>query len=529
MPAVIAAAVLLALTCHPSGPVDWKSTDEATIQKNLEALGSAGDVYARELSSGDTAAAALKVQAALLASAGVDTACIAPDYSVWALFDNGILAGTGTPPDSAVDLTAGRSPAAGKVRVSGNWEVLPQVTIVTPFSGELPNTRDFSVWLQGLFRDFMWWGQPRTCTDSAVTRDSARNLLASGPGLLYWSGHGTLVRVPGYSDSVSGLELGTLYDKRAMAQAAAGSLLDDLLPTGRDKRCALWLHWLDQSRWKYAVVVLPAFVRKYADFDGSATTGSPWKSMVYLSACLSAYGNPSDLVQAFLDKGADVVCGYDWITEDAWSATRDAQFFADMIDTCLPFEAWRAQPNRCPTGYFGRNATLRVYGDSLVRLQNVTRVAKDGQWYRAVTSNGVQTFMSAVVAGLRRQTDSEHSEQAVTVVLEVWAPLNQTGQFNTAVDSLATVFWGDVASGRTYWARRNYVGVGCQINITKSTPEFIQGTFSGKVGYWDVTQNPESVPPIQTLHLTDGVFKVTMIDTTQSPGSRRTAASLTGR
>lgn len=516
--AVIAAAAMFVLTCHSAVPVDWNSLDEQTIEKNLAALKSAGDVYARELAAGDIDAAAQQAQAALLSSPGVDTACIAPDSTVWALFSNGLVAGTGEIWSSGVGLAAGRSPAAGTVRASADWEVTPQVTIVTPNATEEPISKTMGLMAGVFLHDVMQWQAPTTYADTQVTVDAARSILSSGPGVIYWVGHGVIVRVPGL-DSVNGLMLGTTYDTRAMAQAAAGTHLEDLRPTGRNKRCAIW--W-DKDAGRYIVVLLPGFVREYADFSqaGSLLT----KTMVCLTACFSAYGTPGDLVQAFLDKGADVVWGYDWAVEQDWAAYRDSAFFGAMTDTCFPFEAWRQLPNTCPTPWRGVRANLQVYGDSLVRLQNVTRLKKDGQRYRAATAHGERIAdRSAVVSAIRLQPDSAHSEEAIEDGLEVMFPGHAPGQFNTAVDEAAIVTWINIPAGRTYLAAKGYVGVGCQINVTKSTPDFINGSFSGTVGYWLPTQNPESVPPIQTLHLNGGCFKVTVIDSARSQGGRRVA------
>ncbi len=526
-PAVIAAAALLVLSCRPAGPVNWGSFDEQTIQKNLAALESAGDIYARELAAGNVDSAARQAQAALLSSPGVDTAGIAPDSSVWALFSNGLLAGTGEIWESGVDSTGGRSPAPGKVGISSGSEVAPRLTVVTPNTAEEPISGAMGVVADGFLHDIMRRPEATTYADAQVTRDAVRDLFASGPGVIYWVGHGILIRLPGVGP-VSGLMLGTTYDTRAMAQAAAETLLEDLRPTGKDKRCALW--W-NQAAKRYDVILLPGFVREYADFDHVGSEAlSLTKTMVCLTACFSAYGNPGDLVQAFLDKGADVVWGYDWAVQQRWSAFRDSSFFDNMTDTCFPFEAWRRQSNVCPESWGGGNASLQVYGDSLVRLQNVMRLKKDGQMYRAATAYGERAAGRSVVVGaVRLQPDAEHSEEAVSAGLEVHFPGSVPGHFNTAVDEAALVSWIDMKTSRVYFAARNYVGVGCQINVTKSTSDFINGNFSGAVGYWEVTQNPESVPPIQTLHLAGGCFKVTMIDTTQSPGSRRVAVSVPRR
>jgi hypothetical protein len=512
--AAIAAAAIFVLTCKSNGPTDWNKFDEQTVEQNLATLKSAGDVYAAKLASGGVDSAAFGAQAALLASAGVDTAGIAPDSTVWALFDNGLLAGTGEVLWGGSALAPRRSPAEGKVRASANWEVTPLLTVVTPNAFTDPVSDTMGLWAGVVLHDVMRWQPPHTYTDAEVTVDAAKSVFASGPGLIYWIGHGVTVQVPG-GGSVNGLMLGTTYDTRAMAQAAAATFLADLTPTGRDKRCALW--W-DKGAQKYIVVLLPAFVRQYAKFD---TTGwpanAPAKTMVCLSACFSAYGNPGDMVQAFLDKGADVVWGYDWAVEQDWCADRDSAFFCAMADTCLPFEAWNRTANVCPTPWRGGNASLRVYGDSLVRVQNVTRVKKEGRLYRAATSYGERAAgLTAVVTALRLQPDSVYSEDAITDALEVMYPGESPGQFNTATDPVAEVAWTDMLTGRVYFASQGRVGVGCQINVAKSTADFIGGTFSGTVGYWEATQNPESVPPMQTLHLNGGCFKVTVLETTGS-------------
>lgn len=525
--AAIAAAALLTLTCHPAGPVDWDSFEEQTIQKNLAALESAGDIYAEELAAGDVDAAAQQSLAALLSSPGVDTACIAPDSSVWALFSNGLLAGTGEFWESGTDSVAGRRPATERVGASADWEVMPRLTVVTPNATDEPLSWAMGQVADGYLHDVMRRPAATTYADTQVTRDAVRDLFASGPGVIYWVGHGYVIWVPGVG-WVNGLMLGATYDTRAMAMAAAGTLLDDLKPTGRDKRCALW--W-DQDAKRYVVVMLPGFVREYADFDKEGSQAIELtKTMVCLTACYSAYGNPGDLVQAFLDKGADVVWGYDWAIQQRWSASRDSAFFGDMADTCLPFEAWRRQSNVCPEAWRGYNASLRVYGDSLVRLQNVTRLKKDGKMYRAATAYGERIVgRSAVVSALRLQPDPEHSEEGINDGLEVIYPGNGTGHFNTSVDEIAMVTWIDILAGRVYLAAKGYVGVGCQINVNKSTPDFILGNFSGTVGYWVPGQNPESLPPMQTLRLTDGCFKVTVIDSTLGQGGQRVAISLPGR
>jgi hypothetical protein len=523
----MAFAVLLALTCK-SNPTNWEAVNEATIEKNLAALESAGDIYARELASGDTNAAAQKAQAALLASPGVDTACIAADNSVWALFDNGILAGTGNLVTDTAQFTPARLPSAEKVGASAwySWEPVPKLTLVVPSATESPISAQMGLVACKYFLDIMRWSMCDTFVDAEVTVDRVRSLLATCSGVLYWVGHGTLVRVPGYGDSVSGLLLGTVYDTRAMAKEAAGPILDDLLPTGKDKRCAIW--W-DKHLNHFAVVILPAFIRKYADFEAGSLT---WPmTVVGLTACYGAYGNPGDLVQAFLDKGADVVWGYDWAVEQEWAAERDSLSFSDMADTCFPFEAWRKRPNECPYPYEGRKANLQVYGNEDVRLQSVTRVAKDGQLYRAATTSGQRHAvppLTAIVSLLRLQPDDQHSEDSATDAIEVWYPGSGTGHFNTANDENAVVTWIDQKTGRDYWAANRYVGVGCQINVTRSTADFIHGTFSGTIGHWEMGQNPESVPPVQTLLLTDGCFKVTVLNASRSRGSREVAVPRPG-
>ncbi len=518
-PAVLAALTIMTLTCKPAA-VNWEAFDEQTIEKDLAALESAADVYFEKLQAGDIDAAAQLAQAALLASAGVDTAVIAPDSSVWAVFDNGLVAGTGKRWDSAVGSAAGRAGTPARARVSSDWEVSPRVTIITPNATDAPVSAAMADLAESYLCDVMQWQLAARYADEQVTRNTVRDALGSGSRLLYWVGHGFVVWVPGVGYA-NGLMLGTTYATRAMAQAAADSLLDDLKPTGADKRCVLW--W-DQDMAKYVVVILPAFVREYADFDHTGQANVMTRTMVCLTACYSAWGRPGELVQAFLDKGADVVAGYDWSVAQTWAAARDSAFFCDLADTCFPVEALRRMANEDPSTWRGYHASFMAYGDSLVRLQNVMRLKKDGTMYRAATAYGERVAgRSAVVSALRRQADARHSAPEIVDGFEVIYPGEGTGQFNTSADEGAMVTWIEMLSGRTFIAANNYVGVGCQIKVTKSTDDFLTGTVSGSVGYWSISQNPESVPPMQTLRLTDGCFKVTVLDSSLGRSAPATA------
>jgi hypothetical protein len=63
--------------------------------------------------------------------------------------------------------------------------------------------------------------------------------------------------------------------------------------------------------------------------------------------------------------------------------------------------------------------------------------------------------------------------------------------------------------GRTYYAQKGFVGVGCQINVTRCTPDAIYGDLAGTVGYWEPPNDPTRVPPTKTISLTQGKFKYT--------------------
>ncbi len=57
-----------------------------------------------------------------------------------------------------------------------------------------------------------------------------------------------------------------------------------------------------------------------------------------------------------------------------------------------------------------------------------------------------------------------------------------------------------------YVVKQDFVGVEGEIEVTLYDEDVVKGTFSGTLGRWESTQDPEEDPPAETVTITDGVF-----------------------
>jgi len=508
----------LVINCRTGDSVDWDSRTEETIEKALEVVNSAGEAYSRQLDAGDMSGAVREAERLLEACSGVDSIGVAPDSSVWALFENGLLVGLGRLPNATAQSMAARSGANGQVTASGGGEVWPRLRIVTPHDNLLYYTGVAGNMLDSMNRNLLrWFNPPLWFSGSQVTPEAARSIMV-GPGVLFWSGHGTVVSLPGFG-WVSGLMAGTRHDTREMAQKAAVELLDDLIPTGRHKRLAIMFcseslrtaqgdPFVDS--W-YSPIILPGFVRYYANFEQQETCSyNQTKTIVHLSCCFGALGDPGDLIQAFLDQGADVVSGYDWAVHDSWSAERDWAYFCDLSDTCTAEQASWARPNVDPESIGADRAAFRSYGDGQLLLEAILQTKVGDSLYRQRQGTiGARYDSAGTVLGgiLYLKTSQMRTEPTAGGQLQIRLPgCRLPGQYKTTTNDSVAVMWVDAKTGRTYLARMGAFGVSCQIDVTKWTGDGLFGSFSGRVGYWQ-HGSPDSMPPTHTVTLSEGAFK----------------------
>lgn len=500
----VAAASVVGLSCR-LGPVDYGKFELRTIEENLAAIDSATTIYATQLAAGNIDAAAQEAQEFLLTQPGVDKVRIAADSTVWAFFASGLLAGLGT---DDVDTVTARAVSPPEVRVQAGGEVGDGPQYILPFNVELSSTRRDADAIRGIFQRALGWGEGVMVADSEVSLGLVQSAVESGTSLLFWAGHGLLLPPDSSSADVPGIMTGTPYDRRGAAEAAASRFAGYANPGASRRQIAVFQR--GRTR-KYHLVIMPEFIRAHADFDlNEAEPQNATKTIVYLSCCYSAYstGGTGALMQAFLDAGADVVSGWTWAVGARFACDKDTMFFKAMADTCLPGEAYSSLgsvtepvPRRG-----GLHARLAMYGDTLVLLQTVLRVEKNGTLFRSSAGAQAKMFGSHVteVSVWERQDASPDEAAHVTFLF----PSTSPGSFDLSTSG-AFIKWEDIATGRTYWAQSGYVGTSGILNIDQCAGDVVIGHFNATLGWWEAGKNPYNDPPTDTISLKDGVLKYT--------------------
>jgi hypothetical protein len=262
---------------------------------------------------------------------------------------------------------------------------------------------------------------------------------------------------------------------------------------------------------KYVIVILPAFIRAYGNFDKEENQPSvnASKTIVYLSCCFSAYGNGSNraLVQAFRDVGADVVCGWDWAVEDGFARDKDTTFFHGMADTCFPDQAKALMGDlTCPDTILKRQATFQMDGDMRVMLDVLVQCKADGTPLRSrATTAAMSADGSILISGLYKKSTSGDEVAG----LDVKFPGNVAGTFDCATEDNAVIYYLDDASATDYYVSRGCQGASGTINIINCASDVIIGTFTGILGHWGTEQNPQTDPPQSIMHVDSGLVKYT--------------------
>ncbi|MEO0085144.1 MAG: hypothetical protein ABIK37_00785 [candidate division WOR-3 bacterium] len=493
--AAVVAVAVLAISCQT--PLDWTALDERTVEQNLAALATAEDAYLSKLAASSVSAAAESALLNLLCQPGVDTATISPDSTVWAIFENGLVAGICE--QTFATAAGGRQPVRNltpAMVIQSGGAVGPGPRIFAPFADELLGTalETYDVWEMCrrcyVLRDAEFW------TNAAVTVQRVKAQLQDARSLFFWTGHGCLVSPFPGSPPCAALLTGRSYSQREMASAIAGELKADAQSGQQGPRIAFAAHGR-----RFYPAILPAFIRTYGRFENSEPY---WKTVAYITACFSAYQTNPELEQAFHDAGADLFCGYDWAVHEMFAYHLDTTFVGALADTCLPLEALaRVDCVTDPDPAFGRNASFKISGDTLVMLRHVLDARRDGVHFRAgavVATGGEQANIQGAVI---RKEDSIPMGQ-ITVICP-----GAVGSYDIQTCDGAALFFLDERESRVYTATRGYVGTGGSIEISQCGDDIIAGGFSGILGFWNPGLIPTRDQPTAVITLADGHIKHT--------------------
>jgi hypothetical protein len=492
------------------GPINYDAFEKRTIEDNLAAIDSAGSIYATQLSSASTSAASLAAQAFLLTQPGVADVGISADSSVWAFFTSGLLAGTG---DVRLDTTGSfrAGPArTPQVRAQGGGELGAFTHYVLPNNTELPATQRAADAIRDIFLRELDWDNEEIFKGGEVDLGVALGLISAGSGVLFWSGHGMLVRRDtGNPHDDPGLELGKTYTRQAMANAAVQQYAGYLNPGPGQQRQAAVVHFAGNPA--FYVVVLPEFIRAHGHFDVAETLPNYnfCKTLVYLSCCYSAFQDYRDpyppLLHAFREAGADVVCGWNWQVGDDFSCGADTAFLKAMADTCFPQEAeWTMGENHDPVERRHGHAYFMRDSDSMVLLRAVCQVEKDHELFRPLSTMAYRGGSSGLTGLLHVKGSTD-----LAANLQLGFPSNSPGTFDCSTTDNASIIWMDVDAGRNYYVMKDFVGVSGTIKVDRCRSDAVTGSFSGTLGWWDAGRNPQEESPSATITLDHGIFKYT--------------------
>lgn len=148
------------------------------------------------------------------------------------------------------------------MRVSAGGEVLARSVALVPFLADLPGTNPYLVvnWLDTCL------GGPEPATEvlfeNAVTVDTVRGILATGPGLLLWAGHGTIVPADTTSQTkVCALLTGESYTE---AESLAGVIVNKYRSSVGPSSDYLRVIRMNN---RYYTAIMPGFVRQHGNFD----------------------------------------------------------------------------------------------------------------------------------------------------------------------------------------------------------------------------------------------------------------------
>jgi hypothetical protein len=508
---ILAAGVtaMVVMSGCKQGPVDYDKFEERTIDANLAALDSARVLYHAQLAAGNIDAAAEAAYQFLMTQPGVDTAKISADSAVWAFFTSGLLAGTGKLWRDTTRSGRAAMPHEPAVWAASGGEVFNNVHYMIPFPVDLPGTQQEANVTIGILKQRLNWQSSDMHQGSSVDLESVLDLLKNCSSVLYWAGHGSLVagRIGGSQDTPA-LVLGNVYHDLKSARDAVIKYAGYLIPgPGQVRQAAV----MENDDGTFYIDILPGFISAHADFDGSEEMpGYNYsKTVVLLSTCFSAYsatGGTGPLIQAFQAAGADVVCGYTWAVHDDFACGADTSLMSKMADTCLAYEAYNAVGRK--TDYApidGGTAEFKFYGDSTVMLRCELQALKDDELYQTCDGGQVMQSDVTVVGGTLHAQGSNDPTDYVSVSFPGTGP----GTFDCSAMDDVMIMWTDASSEHNLFAAKDLKGVSGTIQIDSCSGGKVFGSFSGTLGWWDMSHQPSQDPPDQTITIAHGRIKHT--------------------
>jgi hypothetical protein len=328
-----------------------------------------------------------------------------------------------------------------------------------------------------------------------VTVSKVANVLASGPGVLFWSGHAAEIpSEPGSAIFSVAFMTGESYGSDAIANKIVNTYKNSTLGGTASRELIVVSH-----KTKHYLAVLPAFVSSHANFDHMEGSGNNYsKSIVYACCCNSA---DYFMLNSFLTAGVEAYLGWNKTVMSDFAGQIHKKYFEAATDTCTASEAYTlCSGSTDPKTGAGLEA---YYGDKNVMIRAQMNLSKDGSDVHGY-SVGVITHEATT---MNCWTDPDENSKACAVTITF--PGNGPGSFNCNTDDDAVIAVVQLSTAKLFVVEEDLIGVHGTINVKRNTGDFLSGEFSGTLGYWTPDQNPHEVPPSETMDIENGFFKHT--------------------
>jgi len=498
-PFVGLSAILLVLvftTCETT--TDLSELTEGSAREALTELAHADSIYLALRGAQGMPAAAQAALAHLQSYEGTEAAGISPDSSVWVFFRNGLAACVYEPPLEGLAAKLPDSVSA-PVHVADGGEVIARSVAVLPCVAEFGSGAEE----QSIGKLDTCFGGPQPATEvfrnAEVTVSAVKEILIAGPGVLFWFGHGVLMRDSLIGGLMTCLMLGENYPTVEMARQAVQNYAAQLKAGNRE--LVIVAH-----KGRHYLAITPDFVWANAQFDYMEGLGTnATKSLAFVCACFSALQCDDPISLAFESGGVDAYVGWDWIVSAGFARGKHGDFFSRATDTFSISQAFGMLGGLTdPTSFAGRSATLNLLGgndpDAMIRAQMRFKHGGDLHGYAVgVTAHEVTSV--ACFAG----DPLQQPKYAVTVNF----PGNGPGSWNCTTDDDAEILVTDIAAARYYYVGKDLKGVNGTIDAERYDGSALSGRFSGTLGWWQPPHDPHEDPPDATFELEDGFFKQT--------------------
>ncbi len=491
---VILLLLLIFLFCSKSPTnVDNTETDLNSVTAAVEVLGSADSLYQAILEAQGRSAAVTATVNYLNSFTSVVEAGMSPDSSVYVFYENGLL-GCVYNPNLGSRAESGQS-VKKKQAPLGGGEVTPGAVILLPSADEFGTSREEEI--AQMLNDCFGHAEPATdiFINDQVTVAKVANVLASGPGVLFWLGHAAKIPLePGSAILSVAFMTGESYSSDAMANKIVNTYKNSTLGGAAARELIVVSH-----KTKHYLAVLPAFVSSHANFDHMEGSGNNYsKSIVYACCCNSA---DYLMLNSFLTAGAEVYLGWNKTVMSNFAGQIHKKYFEAATDTCTASEAYAlCSGSTDPKTGAGLEA---YYGDKNVMIRAQMNLSKDGSEVHGY-SVGVISHEATTV---NCWTDPDEDSKACAVAITF--PGNGPGSFNCNTDDDAVIAVVQLSTAKLFVVEEDLIGVHGTINVKRNIGDFLSGEFSGTLGYWTPDQNPHEVPPSETMDIENGFFKHT--------------------